>query len=292
MTAFGRAQSVISGKEITVELKSVNFKGFDCSVRLARSYGFAEEAVRPAINAAGIKRGKLDVNIEVELLQGSGVRLRLDHAYLESYLELLRELADSYQLKDDISVMTVAKNKDVFLPVNDKTESEEQICADIISVLNDALAVLLERRLAEGAALEADIRAKIDGMRRLVDEVEVLCERDVRSYRARLEERLRRVLDDYSVKADEARILTECAIFADKVAIDEEIVRLRAHFDAFLKFFDEDEPVGRRMDFLTQEINREINTIGSKSSSSEILAIVVTLKNEAEKIREQIQNLE
>lgn len=292
MTAFGRAQSVISGKEITVELKSVNNKGLDCSVRLPRAYSFVEEAVRPTLADAGISRGKLDISVDIQLIEGSGVKLKLDHEFIKNYLELLEELCDKYDLEDDITVMRVAQNRDIFLTVKDETENAEQVTEDVISVIREALSVLMQSRLREGAALERDIRQKLDGMRELVKRVEQLSLKDTDSYRARLEERLRRVLDEYSVKADEARILTECAIFADRVAIDEEIVRLNAHFTAFLAFFDEDEPVGRRMDFLMQEINREINTIGSKCSNSEMQALVVRLKNEAEKIREQVQNIE
>lgn len=292
MTAFGRAQGVVSGKEITVELKSVNNKGLDCSVRLPRAYSFVEEAVRPTLAETGISRGKVDINIDVQLIEGSGVKLKLDHAFIENYLELLEELGDKYDLKNDITVMRVAQNRDIFLTVKDEEENTEQVTADVISVLKEALAVLMQSRLREGAALETDIRQKLEGMRGLVEKVEQLSLKDTDSYRARLEERLRRVLDEYSVKADEARILTECAIFADRIAIDEEIVRLNAHFAAFLAFFDEEEPVGRRMDFMMQEINREINTIGSKCSNAEIQALVVRLKNEAEKIREQVQNIE
>ena len=292
MTAFGRARRVISGKEITVEIKSVNYKGLDCSVRLPRAYGFAEEAIRPALSKAGISRGKIDVNIDVQLIEGAGVKLSLDKEYARNYIELLGVLCDEFGLKDDISVMRVAQNKDIFLATKSDDENEEQMTSDILSVLAEAVSVLSAGRLREGAALESDIRLKIEGMKATVDKIEELSLRDISSYRTRLEERLRRVLDEFSVKADEARILTECAIFADKVSVDEEIVRLRTHLDSFIRFFAEKEPVGRRMDFLTQEINREINTIGSKCSNSDITALVVILKNETEKIREQVQNIE
>ena len=293
MTAFGRGKKTIGGKEITVEIKSVNSKTLDCFVKLPREYSYIEEHVRPYLVSHGVVRGKVDVSISILSLSSAGVTLTLDEAYTKSYIEALRKLASDYGLTDDISVMKVAANRDIFV-VNDG-ESEEDMkntTENVLSVLSEALDCFNLAREREGASLLCDISAKVDGIEERVEKIDRLSAADIGGYRQRLEERLRRVLDEYSVKADEQRILTECAIFADKVAVDEEVVRMRTHIASLRALMQESAPVGRRIDFLLQEFNREINTTGSKCSNTDIAAEVVAVKAELEKIREQIQNVE
>ena len=291
MTAFGRAMETIGGKEITVELKSVNSRYFECSIKLPRLYGFLEEKVKSRITGSGVSRGKLDVYISVEQVESSGVTVALDAAYTESYIAALRRLSDEYGLSDDISVMTVAQNRDIFA-VKKPEEDAEGDWNDICSVLDEALCGYNAMKEAEGARLEADIRGKIEGIRKMKEVVSAASEQEIASYRGKLEQRIKALLSDNGIQIDEGRILTECAIFADKVAIDEELVRLESHFAAFDEIMSSGEPVGRKLDFLLQEINRETNTIGSKVCDSEIARRVVDIKSEIEKIREQIQNIE
>ncbi|MCI5513824.1 MAG: YicC family protein [Clostridia bacterium] len=300
MTSFGRSKLNIADPEleISVEIRSVNSKNLDCSVRLPKQYSYIEQKIRPELVSHGISRGKIDVNIDIADI-GSKTKLPvIDHEYVKGYLAALKELRDTYGLKDDISVMSVAADPNVFAEKSsaDSPESTEQTEAKITTAVLEALDMALEvyeaGRVREGRALEDDLRLKIDGISKRIDNIERLSENDISSYRTRLEERLRSVLDEYSVKADEARILTECAIFADRVAIDEEIVRMRTHLKALYGYMNESLPVGRRFDFQLQELGREINTIGSKCSNTDIAAEVVAVKNEFEKLREQIQNVE
>ena len=300
MTSFGRSKLNTADPEleISVEIRSVNSKNLDCSVRLPKQYSYIEQKIRPELVSHGISRGKIDVNIDIADI-GSKTKLPvIDHEYVKGYLAVLKELRDTYGLKDDISVMSVAADPNVFAEKSsaDSPESTEQTEAKITTAVLEALEMALEvyeaGRVREGRALEDDLRLKIDGVSKRIDNIERLSENDISSYRTRLEERLRSVLDEYSVKADEARILTECAIFADRVAIDEEIVRMRTHLKALYGYMNETLPVGRKFDFQLQELGREINTIGSKCSNTDIAAEVVAVKNEFEKLREQIQNVE
>lgn len=300
MTSFGRSKLNIADPEleISVEIRSVNSKNLDCSVRLPKQYSYIEQKIRPELVSHGISRGKIDVNIDIADI-GSKTKIPvIDHEYVKGYLAALKELRDTYGLKDDISVMSVAADPNVFAEKSsaDSPESAEETEAKITAAVLEALDMALDMyeagRVREGRALEDDLRLKIDGISKRVDNIERLSENDISSYRTRLEERLRSVLEEYSVKADEARILTECAIFADRVAIDEEIVRMRTHLKALYGYMNESLPVGRRFDFQLQELGREINTIGSKCSNTDIAAEVVAVKNEFEKLREQIQNVE
>lgn len=293
MTAFGRAKRLVDGKEISVEVRSVNSKTLDCSVKLPREYSYIEERIRPRLAAFGISRGKVDITVGITASESRGATVRLDGAYAESYIKALRELAERFGLTDDISVMQVAANRDIFIVGEGESEEEAARTAEnVLSVLDEALEMFNGARAREGEALMKDIEKKLDGISERADTIERLSAADIASYRKRLEERLRRVLDEYSVKADEQRILTECAIFADRVAVDEEIVRMRTHIGALHALTKQDAPVGRRFEFLLQELNREINTTGSKCSNTDIAAEVVSVKAEIEKIREQIQNVE
>ncbi len=291
MTAFGRARATVDGKDITVEIKSVNNRFFDCSVKLPRAFSFLEEKIKPYLQARSIARGKVDVFVGIDVIDSPEVNLSVDEGYAAKYIDALRALGDKFGLKDDISVMTVAQNRDIFIQIKPEDDMEKDWLA-LSSVLDTAIESFLAAREREGKNIELDLIGKIESIGKYVDEIEALSRDDTESYREKLETRLREMLSDNRIVFDENRILTECAIFADKIAIDEELVRLRSHFDGFRSILESAEPVGRRLDFLVQELNREINTIGSKSSNSAITRRVVDVKCEIEKIREQIQNIE
>ncbi len=291
MTAFGRARKTVSGKDITVEIKSVNNRYFDCSVKITRLYSFLEDKIKQYLNEQGISRGKIEVFVGVDLLEQDGIEIGIDTAYAKSYIEALYRLRDTFDLKDDITVSRVASNKDIF--VTKKPEDDlEGDWADIKFVLDEALSHFIDRRITEGQRLYESIDEKICNIKEYLKVIEKNSESDTRGYAEKLEGRILKFLNDNSVQIDEQRILTEVAIYADKIAIDEELVRLRAHFDAFYDIVKADEPSGRKLDFLLQEMNRETNTIGSKASNTETAHLVVSIKNELEKIREQVQNVE
>ena len=293
MTAFGRAvrNGTPDGKNITVELKSVNNRYLDCNVKISRIYSFLEDRVRQYVQAAGISRGKLDVYITVDIVENVGMTFDIDAALARSYITALERLRDEFGLADDISVMTVAQNRDLF-SVRKPEEDTESDWLIIKPVLDEAIAAFLAVRGAEGERLKADILTKLEKIEGLAAEIKALSETDIASYRAKFETRLRQLLADNAVELNPSLVLTECAIYADRVAIDEELVRLDCHFKAFRSILESDEPVGRKLDFLLQEINRETNTIGSKASNAQIASLVVETKSELEKIREQIQNIE
>ncbi len=291
MTAFGRAKREGNDKDITIELKSVNSRFFDCNVKIPRAYTFLEERIKNYIQKNAVSRAKVDVFVTVNTHTSGPVSVGIDTAYAESYIKALRTLRDSYGLSDDISVMAVARNSDVF--TYEKADEDLEGEWDTIrSVLDEAIAGYTEMRCAEGKKAEADIKAKIELVRSYADEVEKISEEDTVGYRDKLEARLRQILSDSTVAVDENRLLTECAVWADKIAIDEELVRLRSHFGAFYDIANSPEPSGRKLDFLMQELNRETNTIGSKANNAKIARIVVNMKGELEKIREQVQNIE
>ncbi len=290
MTAYGRCAKNINGKEITVELRSVNNRFLDLTVRLPRNYSYLEDRVKKEIQAGGISRGKLEVNIIINDTEAES-SIALDKTFAEGYIAALRELRDTFGLADDISTMTVARHPEIFKVTTPQVD-EEREWQELREVLTEAIEEFVAARSREGENLARDMAAKIGILRSHAATISLTSEKDIKGYRARLEERLRAVLADNRITADENRILTECAIFADKVAVDEELVRLESHFGAFEEYLKAREPVGRKIDFLLQEMNREVNTIGSKGSDTEIARLVVEMKSELEKIREQIQNIE
>lgn len=291
MTAFGRARLDGDARDIIIELKSVNSRFFDCNVKLPRAFVFLEERIKEHIRKNAIARGKVDVFVTVENHTSGVGTIGLDSVYLENYLSALRRLSSEYGLKDDISVMSVARNQDIF--TYDKGEEDLEGEWEIFrAVLDEAIGGYSEMREREGKKAEEDITAKIELVRSFAAEVEEISREDTVGYRDKLEARIRQILDDAEAPIDENRLLTECAIWADKIAIDEELVRLRSHFGAFYDIIASSEPSGRKLDFLMQEINRETNTIGSKANNARIARIVVNMKGELEKIREQIQNIE
>ncbi len=293
MTAFGRARGLSASgtKDITAEIKSVNSRFLDCTVRLPRMYSFLEEKIKAYLTQRGIVRGKIEVYIGVDILQQDGVEISLDRAVARSYLAALYALRDEFNLKDDISVMSVAANRDLFQ--TQKAEDDmEQDWKDVLSVLSGAVDAFIAQREREGENLSADISRKTEKLRACAREIAAISAADVNAYRDKLEGRIRQILDDASLHIDDSRILTEVAVFADRVAIDEELVRLESHFQAMEEILNSPEAAGRRLDFLLQEMNRETNTIGSKVGNAAIARIVVDMKCELEKIREQIQNIE
>ena len=291
MTGFGRCRETVEGLDITVEIKSVNSRFLDCTAKISRAYGYLEERVKPYLMSRGVTRGKVDVWISVDVMDSGSVQITADEGYLQGYLEALYTLRDKYGLRDDISVMTVARNHDIF-QIKKPEEDIERDWERVLTVLSKAVDTFLNVREREGERLAADLRSKMENIKSTVARIEELSLNDVSTYRERLAERIREALSDCQITPDETRLLTECAIHADKVAVDEEMVRLRTHFSAFEEILSSDEPVGRKLDFLMQEMNREINTTGSKCSDAQIAHLVVDVKCELEKIREQIQNLE
>lgn len=291
MTAFGRARETVNRLDVTVELRSVNNRYLDCTVRLPRTFSFLEEKIKPYLQAKGIKRGKLEVAVTMDAVDTPEASVSLDEKYAQAYIAALRRLGERFDLRDDISVMTVAQNRDLFTVVKPEEDADRDWEA-LRTVLDRALDAFLAGRLREGENIRRDLCEKLEGIRTMVCRIEVLSADDTVTYREKLEGRLREILSDNRITFEESRILTECAIFADRIAIDEELVRLRSHFDGFEEILAADEPAGRKLDFLIQEINREVNTIGSKCQNSAIARIVVDIKCEIEKLREQVQNLE
>ena len=291
MTAFGRSRASIGGKDITVEIKSVNNRYFDCSVKLPHAFSPLEQKIKPYLQERGVARGKVDIGIFVDFTEASDTEIAVNLEYAEKYINALKSLKEQFSLGGDINVMDVARDKEVF-SIKKPDDNIEKDWEDLKIALDEAAAKFLEARESEGARIEADLCSKIENIRAIVSKIEELSYEDIGGYRARLEEKIKAVLADNNITVDENRILTECAIYADKAAIDEETVRLRSHFEAFYGYVEKNEPVGRSLDFLIQEMNREINTIGSKCGNSSIAHLVVEVKTELEKVREQIQNIE
>jgi uncharacterized protein (TIGR00255 family) len=291
MTAYGRHAVSNDKCEITVELKSVNSKFLDLSIKAPRSLSPLESRIKSAVTAHPISRGRLDVFINYVRSDSSGTTLALDEGYAEGYIAALRELRDRFGLTDDISVMTVAQNRDIFA-VREVGEDLDAVWEELLPAIDAACEEFVAERLREGENLRRDILGKLAHLRELTDRIEELSKNDIEGARDRIRARLTAVLADNRVTVDENRILTECAVWADKIAIDEELVRLRSHFSALEAMSELDIPVGRKFDFQLQESSREINTIGSKCQNADVAKLVVEMKNEAEKIREQIQNIE
>lgn len=288
MTGYGRAVETINDREFTVEISSVNNRYLDCSVRLPRMLSFAEEAVKQTIKQY-VSRGKVEVHISVRSEAAEDTKLTLNAPVVEGYLNAMRQMVDTYGVKDDISVSTLSRLPEVFIMEKAKAD-EEQLQADLMAVLGSALESYNAMRAAEGEALDRDLRTRGDTILGFVKQVEAGNAQTVVDYRNRLEAKLREVLANTTI--DQNRILTEAAIFADKVAVDEETVRLRSHLQQMNTMLSDGGAMGRKLDFLLQEMNREANTIGSKCTDVVLARIVVDIKAELEKIREQTQNIE
>ena len=288
MTGYGSAKGSVDGLEITVELKSVNNRFLDCSVRMPRSFLFAEDAVKTAVQRH-ISRGKVDVFISVDSSQAGDMAVKVNEPLLKGYMEALKHIAEEYDLPNDLSAVSVSRFPDV-LVVEKKEMDAEAITAGIREIAERALVDFDAMRQREGEKLRDDVLHRLAVIDGLVSIVEREAPKTVEEYRNRLEQKMAEVLGTAGI--DVNRILAEAAIFADHIAVDEETVRLRSHIAQFRLMLEGGSPVGRKLDFLVQEMNREINTTGSKCSDSEIANTVIAMKAELEKIREQIQNIE
>ena len=288
MTGYGRAVETVNSREYTVELRSVNNRYLDCTVKLPRMVSFAEDAVKQAVKNT-ISRGKIDVFISIRSEAAADVTVTLNTAMVEGYLAAMKQMAETYEIRNDISVGLLSRMSEVF-SVEKPQVDEDQLLADLMGVVDQALRNYDAMRAAEGKALENDLRSRGNTILELVSQVEAGNAQTVVDYRTRLENKLKEVLANTAI--DESRILTEAAIFADKVAVDEETVRLRSHLEQMNNMLTTGGAIGRKLDFLLQEMNRETNTIGSKCSDVRLARIVVDIKAELEKIREQTQNIE
>ncbi len=288
MTGYGSAKGQTGGLEITVELKSVNNRYLDTSVRLPRSFLFAEDAVKSAVQAH-ISRGKVDVFVSIDTSLADDMTVKVNEPLLKGYIEAIRHISDEYSLANDLTALSVSRFPDV-LSVEKKDLDAEAISAALCEVTERALCDFDAMRLREGEKLRDDVLSRLETIDALVATVERESPKTVAEYRSRLEQKMAEVLGTAGI--DESRILAEAALFADHIAVDEETVRLRSHMAQLRTMINGNSPTGRKIDFLIQEFNREANTIGSKCQNSDIAHVVVDLKSEIEKIREQIQNIE
>lgn len=288
MTGYGRGEAVLNGRSITVEVRSVNNRYLDCAVKVPRVFIFAEDAVKSKVQSS-ISRGKVDVFVTIDGAGADSVTITLNRPVADGYYAALVELRDAYGLRDDLSVSLLSRLPDVFL-VEKSPEDVETVAADICTVLDSALLDFNAMREREGRKLSEDILSRSDTIQQLTALVELQSPKTVADYRARLETKMKEVLQN--TQLDDSRILTEAAVFADKVAVDEETVRIRSHLDQLRSMLEQGGPIGRKLDFLIQEFNREANTIGSKCNDIETARHVINIKAEVEKIREQVQNIE
>ena len=288
MTGYGSAKGSCQGLNISVELKSVNNRYLDCSVRLPRGFLFAEEAVKTKVQSR-ISRGKIDVFINIDSAAADNVVVKVNEQLAAGYVSAVRQLSETFLLENSLTAAALSRMPDV-LSVEKQDADAETVTAAIAGIVDEALDAYDEMRCREGKKLSDDIDARLATIERYVAEVERRSPETVREYRERLYRKMSEVLQNTAL--DEQRILLEAGIFADKVAVDEETVRLRSHVAQMRTMLSEGSPIGRKMDFLVQEFNRESNTIGSKCNDSEVTKIVIELKSEIEKIREQIQNIE
>ena len=288
MTGYGRAREMRGGRDITVEVRSVNNRYLDCTVKMPRAYIFAEDAIKTRVQQA-ISRGKVDVFVTIDTSGTDVAVVQVNEGLAKGYYDALTRLKETFSLSGDITPEVLAKFPDV-LTVTKAEEDVEAIAADICAVLEEALTVYNAMRTVEGEKLSQDVSSRVDTIEATVGRVEAQSPQTVEAYRQRLEAKMQEVLQSTTI--DESRIITEAAIFADKVAVDEETVRLHSHIAQLRDMLQSSEPVGRKLDFLIQEVNRECNTIGSKCNDLNVARDVVNMKAEVEKIREQVQNME
>lgn len=288
MTGFGRSKTTQDGLEILVEIRSVNHRYFEYSSRIARPFQFLDEKIKQLCKQK-ITRGKIEVGVSVEDNSENAVTLELNEAYANAYIKALENLSKKYKLKNDLKLSTLARNSDLFTVK--KAEADEEVLTELVCrTVNAALDNFNSMRAAEGEKLVADVTSRANLILEMVASVEERSPKTVNEYRERLENKIKELLGDANI--DEQRLLTETAIFADKIAVAEETVRLKSHISALLSLFETGGDIGKKLDFIVQEMNRETNTIGSKAQDIEIGKTVVDMKSEIEKIREQIQNIE
>ena len=290
MTGFGRCRTVLHGREISVEIKSVNHRFFEFSCRTPEGYGFLDDKLKALVNSR-VSRGKIDMFVTVGAAEDTPAEVKINHSLVSGYINAMKEISETYEIENDVTVTAISRFPDVYT-VSKAPENEEEITADVLEAANTAIDGFIAMREAEGEKMKADILGRAEVILATVDEIDERSPQTVKEYEERLLDRLNRTLQDYNNNIDEQRVLTEVAVFADKVAVAEETVRLRSHFAQLSKIMESQTPIGREIDFIIQEMNREANTIGSKVQDAEIAHKVVKIKSEIEKMREQIQNIE
>lgn len=288
MTGYGKSEQTIDSLNVTVEIKSVNHRYFEFSARVPREYGFLEEKLKKYCNSL-ITRGKVECYVSVEDLEEREMEVNVNETLAAGYVKALKELSERFGLKDDISAVTLSRYPDV-ITLHKASEDEERIWNAVKTVAETAVSKFIEMRETEGSKLRGDILSRADYIIECVEFIEGRSPETVREYNEKLKQRMKELLGDAAV--DEQRLLNEAAIYADKIAVDEETVRLRSHISQLREFMNSSEAIGRKLDFLVQEINREANTIGSKAQDIDIAKKVIAIKAEVEKIREQVQNIE
>lgn len=288
MTGYGRSQEMLDGMNITVEIKSVNHRYFDFSSRVPRNYGFLDEKLKSFVQSK-VSRGKIECYVQVDNLEDDSVVVEINKSLAEGYVKAFDELSECYKIENNLSASVLARMNDV-LVVRKAEADEDKIWNAVKAVAEKAVTKFINMREIEGEKLRDDILSRADLILEYVEFIEARSPETVREYNEKLLTRMKELLGDIHV--EETRLLTEAAIYADKIAVAEETVRLRSHISQLREFFESVEAVGRKMDFLVQEINREANTIGSKANDVEIARRVLEIKSEVEKIREQVQNIE
>jgi uncharacterized protein (TIGR00255 family) len=288
MTGFGRFEGQVNGRNITLEIKSVNHRYLEFSCRLTRGYSFLEEKIKSYISSV-ISRGKVDMFVSITEPEDTPAEVQINHNLAQGYVNALKEISQQYNVINNVSTVDIGRYPDV-LTVNKAPEDEDVVWNDVKEALDSALKDFISMRKDEGKRLKADILGRAKTIIKIVSEIEKRSPETVKEYQSRIKEKIEELLN--SKEYDEQRVITEVAIFADKIAVDEETVRLRSHFEQLKTYLNDDKPVGRSIDFLIQEMNREANTIGSKVRDAELAQKVVQIKNEIEKIREQVQNIE
>ena len=300
MTGYGRAQKILNGRDILVEIRSVNHRYYEYSSRIPRTYNYIDEKLK-ALLKTGISRGKVEINVTISNIESRDTEIKLNKCLAEEYLKVLKEFGNEMNEKyvdydefndyveDDLTLSKLIKLPDIFT-VQKTPDDEEQVWDDVKEVAEEALAKFVSMRETEGDKLRSDVLEKSEMILGMVGEVEKISPQTVENYRNKLYQKLSEILEGKDI--DEQRIITEAAVFAEKIAVDEETVRLRSHISQLRDMLDSADPIGRKLDFIVQEMNREVNTIGSKAQDLNITKIVVDMKAEIEKIREQIQNIE
>lgn len=288
MTGYGRAQGCIDGKDITIEMKSVNHRYFEFSSRISRGYSFLDEKLKSFVQSK-VSRGKVDMFVQIQTVDETAADVMVNHSLAAGYYNAYEELIEKYDLSGEITLGLLARNSDIFT-VRKAPEDEDKIWTCVEQILSEAVDKFIDSRIREGEKLKEDISSRAENILNLVSVIEERSPQIVEQYMSKLRTKIEELIGD--TKVDEQRIITEVAIFGDKVAVAEETVRLRSHFEQFEKMLASNEAVGRKLDFIVQEMNREANTIGSKSQDANTAHIVVEIKSEIEKIREQVQNIE
>ena len=288
MTGYGRAQKILNGRDILVEIRSVNHRYYEYSSRVPRTYNYIDEKLKVLLKQ-GISRGKVEVNVSINNIEGRDTEIAINKGTAEGYVNALRSISAELGLEDDLSLSKLMKLPDIF-SVQKTPDDEEQVWDDVAEVAGEALDKFVSMRETEGEKLRNDVLSKAECILKMVGQVEALSPKTVENYRGKLYQKLSELLESKDI--DQQRILTEAAIFAEKIAVDEETVRLRSHISQLKDMLSSADPIGRKLDFIVQEMNREVNTIGSKAQDLNITKIVVDMKAEIEKIREQIQNIE